>query len=62
MAELHIGPVVEGELNFDHSFLQFNPNKNVYAKSSSWFDFKCWILDSASLSSQFIAVIMSVSQ
>ena len=44
MAELQIGLVDEGELNFDQSFLKFNVNKNVHAKSSSWFDFKCWIL------------------
>ena len=40
MAERQIGLVDEGELNFDQS-LQFNVNKNMYAKSSSWFDFKC---------------------
>ena len=34
MAELQIGLVDEGELNFDQS-LQFNANKNVYAMSSS---------------------------
>ena len=37
MAERQIGLVDEGELNFDQS-LQFNVNKNMYAKSSSWFD------------------------
>ena len=49
MAELQIW--LAGELNFDQSFLQFHVNKNVYATSFSWFDFKCWILDTASLSS-----------
>ena len=34
MAERQIGLVDEGELNFDQS-LQFNVNKNMYAKSSS---------------------------
>ena len=48
MAELQIGLVDEGELNFDQSFLQFNGNKNVNEKSFSWFDFKCWKLDIAS--------------
>ena len=33
MAQLEIGLFFE--LNFDQSFLQFNVNKNVYAKSSS---------------------------
>ena len=33
MVQLQIG--LEGELNIDQSFLQFNVNKNVYAKSSS---------------------------
>ena len=41
MAQLQIWLFDERELNFDQSFLQFNVNKNVYAKSSSWFDFKC---------------------
>ena len=41
MAQLQIWLYDEGELNFDQPFLQFNVNKNVYAKSSSWFDFKC---------------------
>ena len=35
MAQLQIGLFDEGELNFDQSFLQFNVNENVYAKSSS---------------------------
>ena len=35
MAELQIGLVDEGKLNFDQPFLQFNVNRNVYAKSSS---------------------------
>ena len=33
MVQLQIG--LESELNIDQSFLQFNVNKNVYAKSSS---------------------------
>ena len=42
MAQIQIWLFDEGELNFDQSFPQFNVNnKNVYAKSSSWFDFKC---------------------
>ena len=41
MAQLQIWLFDEGELNFDQSFVQFNVIKNVYAKSSSWFDFKC---------------------
>ena len=41
MGQLQIWLFDEGELNFDQSFLQFNVNKNVYAKSSSRFDFKC---------------------
>ena len=35
MAHLQIGLFDEGELNFDQSFLQFNVDENVYAKSSS---------------------------
>ena len=41
MPELEIGLVEGGKLNFDQSFLQFNVNKKLYAKSSSRFDFKC---------------------
>ena len=41
MAQLQIWLSDEGELNFNQSFLQFMVNKNVYAKSPSWFDFKC---------------------
>ena len=41
MPELEIGLVEGGKLNFDQSFLQFNVNKKLYAKSSSQFDFKC---------------------
>ena len=62
MPELDIGLVDGGELNFDQSFLQFNVKKKLYAKSSSRFGFKCWILDTASLSSKFIAIIMLTSQ
>ena len=35
MAQLQIGLFDEVELNFDQSFLQFNVDENVYAKSSS---------------------------
>ena len=41
MSELEIGLVDGGEMNFDQSFLQFNVKKNIYAKSSSQFEFKC---------------------
>ena len=50
MPEFEIGIVDGGELNFNQSFLRFNIKKKIYAKSYSWFDFKCWILDTASLS------------
>ena len=39
MPELEIGFVDGDELNFDQSFLQFNVKKEIYAKSSSRFDF-----------------------
>ena len=49
------------KLNFDKSFPQFNVKKKIYAKGSlkehSRFEWKCWILDTASLSSYFIATI-----
>ena len=51
MPELDIGLVDWAKLNFDQSFQEFNVKKKYYAKSSSRFDFKCWILDTASLSS-----------
>ena len=51
MPELDIRLVDAGELNFDQSFLQFNVKKEIYTKSPSRFDFKYWILDTASLSS-----------
>ena len=41
MSELEIGCVDGGEMNFDPSFLQFNAKKNIYAKGSSQFEFKC---------------------
>ena len=41
MTQLQIWLFDEGELIFDQYFLQFNVNKNVYAKSFSWFNFKC---------------------
>ena len=51
MPELGIGLVDRGELNFNQSFLQFNVNKKIQANSSFQFDFKCRIVDTASLSS-----------
>ena len=62
MPELDIGLVDGGELNLNQSFLKFNLKKKMRVKSYSWFDFKYWILDTASLSSKFIAVIMPTSQ
>ena len=47
MPELDIELVDWAKLNFDQ---EFNVKKKLYAKSSSQFDFKCWILDTASLS------------
>ena len=41
MTELEIELAHGRGLNFDQSFLQFNPKKKIYAKSSSQFDFKC---------------------
>ena len=41
MPEFDIGLAEGGELNFDQSFLQFNVKKNIDAKCSSRFDFKC---------------------
>ena len=49
--ELETALADESELNFDQSFVQFNGKKRSYAKSSSWFEFKCWILNAASLNS-----------
>ena len=51
MPELLIGLIDGGKLNFDRSFLQLNVKKKIHAKSSSRFNFKCLILDTASLSS-----------
>ena len=63
MPELEIGHVDGGEFNFNQSFLQFNLKKKIYAKNSlkehSRFDWKCWLLDTASLSNELIATIMS---
>ena len=57
-----IGLVDVGELNFDQSFLKFKvKGKNIWKsslKEHSQFDWKSWILDTASLSSEFIATIM----
>ena len=46
--ELKIGLADVSALNFDQSFLQFNPKKKINAKKSR-FEFKCWILKTASL-------------
>ena len=62
MPELEIGLVDGCELNFNQSFLKFNVKKKIEAESYSRFDFKCWILDTGSLSSKFIAMIMATSQ
>ena len=51
MSEFEIGLVDGGELNFDQSFLQFNAKKKNYVKNSSRFEFKCWIINPASLNS-----------
>ena len=59
MPELEVELVDGDELKFDQSFLQFNVKKrNVYEafkknilKEHSRFDWKCWILDTASLKS-----------
>ena len=40
MPELDIGLFDGGKLNFDQSSLQFNVKKEIYAKSSSRFDFQ----------------------
>ena len=45
MAVLEIGLVDGGELNFNPSFLKFNVIKEIQEKT--WFDFKCYILDTA---------------
>ena len=62
MPELEIGLVDGCELNFNQCFLKFNVKKKIEVESYSRFDFKCWILDTGSLSSKFIAVIMATSQ
>ena len=51
MPELEMELVDRGKLNFGQSLLQFNVKKKIYANSSSQFDFKCLILDTASLRS-----------
>ena len=50
MPELDIRLDDRGELSFDQSFRQVNVKKRIYSMSSSQFDFKCWILDTASVS------------
>ena len=57
MLELETGLVDGDGLNFNQSFLKFNVTKKVKTKGYSQFHFKCWILDTASLSSKFIAII-----
>ena len=47
MPELKIGLADERALNFDQSFLQFNAKKKINAKKSFRFEFKCWILKTA---------------
>ena len=60
MPELEIELVDGCKLN--QPFLKFNVKKKIEAESYSWFDFKCWMLDTCSLSSKFIAIIMATSQ
>ena len=63
MPELEIGLIDGGKLNFNQSFLNFNVCKEkIKVKDYSQFDFKFWILDTANLSSKFIAIIMPTSQ
>ena len=63
MPELEKGLVDGGELNFNQSFLKFNACKEkIKVKDYSQCDFKFWILDTANLSSKFIAKIMPTSQ
>ena len=50
MPEVDIGLVDGGQFNFDQSFLQLNVKKKIYENNSFRFDFKCWILDTDSLS------------
>ena len=49
MPELEVGLVNGCDLNFNESFLKFNVKKKIEADSYSWFDFKCWILDTGNL-------------
>ena len=51
MPELEIGLADVSALNFDQSFLQFNAKKIINSNESSWFEFKCWIIKTASLNS-----------
>ena len=60
MPELDISLVDGGELKFNQCFLQFNVKK-IQMKSSSQYDFRCWILETATLSSLSIAIITSTS-
>ena len=50
MPESEVGLVDGGELNFNQFFVQFNVRKKIQATSSR-FDFRCWILNTANLSS-----------
>ena len=46
--ELKIGLADVSTLNFDQSFSHFNAKKKTNVKKSSQFEFKCWILKTAS--------------
>ena len=61
MPELEIGLADVIKLNFDQSFHQFNGKEKINAKSSYRFEFTCWILNTATLNSQFIAIIILTS-
>ena len=60
MPELDISLVDGGELKFNQYFLQFNVKK-IQMKSSCQYDFRCWILETATLNSLSIAIITSTS-
>ena len=62
MPELKIRLANVSALYFDQSFLQFNAKKKINAKKSSRFEFKCCIIEIASLNIQFIVIIMLTSQ
>ena len=62
MSELEIGLIDEGELNFNQYFLKINVTNKIQGKSYYRLGFECWIIDTASLSSTFITIIMPTSQ